>query len=85
MGDMFKLIWWVIIALFRSRASLEAMIPMLRLQSMLCDEKSNRIRAARGLNFTCVAILFAGAIEARAFGGAGPSIRVVASELDQLF
>jgi hypothetical protein len=28
--DMFKLIWWVVIGLFRSRASLEAEIVALR-------------------------------------------------------
>jgi hypothetical protein len=29
MGDMLKLIWWVVIGLFRSRASLEAEIVAL--------------------------------------------------------
>ena len=30
MGDVFKLIWWVVIGLFRSRDSLEAEIVALR-------------------------------------------------------
>ena len=32
MGDMLKLIWWAVIGLFRSRASLEAEILILRHQ-----------------------------------------------------
>jgi hypothetical protein len=32
MGDVFKLIWWVVIGLFRSRASLDAEIVALRHQ-----------------------------------------------------
>ena len=46
----------------------------------------DRIRAATRLEFTNAAVLLAGAIEARAFGGdAGPWGSVSAPELDQLF
>ena len=40
MGDMFKLIWWAVIGLFRSRASLEAEILMLRHQLNVLRRKA---------------------------------------------
>ena len=40
MGDMLKLIWWVVIGLFRSRASLEAEIMALRHQLIVLRRKS---------------------------------------------
>ena len=40
MGDMLKLIWWVVIGLFRSRASLEAEIVALRHQLNVLRRKS---------------------------------------------
>jgi hypothetical protein len=40
MGDMRKLIWWVAIGLFRSRASLEAEIVALRHQLNVLRRKS---------------------------------------------
>jgi hypothetical protein len=40
MGDMLKLIWWVVIGLFRSRASLEAEIMALRHQLIVLRKKS---------------------------------------------
>ena len=40
MGDMLKLIWWVVIGLFRSRASLEAEILMLRHQLNVLQRKA---------------------------------------------
>jgi transposase InsO family protein len=40
MGDMLKLIWWVVIRLFRSRASLEAEIMALRHQLIVLRRKS---------------------------------------------
>jgi hypothetical protein len=40
MGDMLKLIWWVVIGLFRSRASLEAEIMALRRQLIVLRRKS---------------------------------------------
>jgi hypothetical protein len=40
MGDMLKLIWWVAIGLFRSRASLEAEIVALRHQLNVLRRKS---------------------------------------------
>jgi hypothetical protein len=40
MGDMFKLIWWVVIGLFRSRASLEAEIVALRHQLNVLRRKA---------------------------------------------
>ena len=46
----------------------------------------DHIRAATRLEFTNVTVLLAGAVEARAFGSyAGPSGRIGAPELDQLF
>jgi hypothetical protein len=39
-GDMLKLIWWVVIGLFRSRASLEAEIMALRHQLIVLRRKS---------------------------------------------
>jgi hypothetical protein len=44
MGDMLKLIWWAVIGLFRSRASLEAAILTLRHQLNVLRPKSpNRV------------------------------------------
>jgi len=40
MGDMLKLIWWVVIGLFRSRTSLEAEIVALRHQLNVLRRKS---------------------------------------------
>jgi transposase InsO family protein len=40
MGDMFKLIWWAVIGLFRSRASLEAEILALRHQLTVLRRKA---------------------------------------------
>ena len=40
MGDMLKLIWWAVIGLFRSRASLEAEILALRHQLTMLRRKS---------------------------------------------
>jgi hypothetical protein len=40
MGDMLKLIWWVVIRLFRSRASLEAEIMALRHLLIVLRRKS---------------------------------------------
>ena len=40
MGDMFKLIWWVVIGLFRSRASVEVEILSLRHQLNVLRRKS---------------------------------------------
>ena len=40
MGDMLKLIWWVVIGLFRSRASLDAEIMALRHQLNVLRRKS---------------------------------------------
>jgi len=40
MGDMLKLIWWMVIGLFRSRASLEAEIMALRHQLIVLRRKS---------------------------------------------
>ena len=40
MGDMLKLIWWGVIGLFRSRASLEAEIMALRHQLIVLRRKS---------------------------------------------
>src|SRR5208283_1339084 len=40
MGDMLRLIWWVVIGLFRSRASLEAEIMALRQQLNVLRRKS---------------------------------------------
>jgi hypothetical protein len=40
MGDMLKLIWWMVIGLFRSRASLEAEIVALRHQLNALRRKS---------------------------------------------
>ena len=45
MGDMLKLIWWVVIWLFRSRASLEAEIVALR----VCAENLIRVGGVREL------------------------------------
>jgi hypothetical protein len=42
MGDMLKLIWWVVIGLFRSRASLEAEIVALRHQLNVLRRKSRK-------------------------------------------
>ena len=42
MGDMLKLIWWVVIGLFRSRASLEAEIVALRHQLNVLRRKSTK-------------------------------------------
>jgi hypothetical protein len=44
MGDMLKLIWWVVIGLFRSRASLEAEIVALRHQlNVLCRKSTKQL------------------------------------------
>jgi hypothetical protein len=40
MGDLLKLIWWVITGFFRSRASLEAEIPTLRHQLNVLHRKA---------------------------------------------
>ena len=40
MGDVLKLIWWIVIGLFRSRASLEAEIVSLRHQLNVLQRKS---------------------------------------------
>jgi hypothetical protein len=40
MGDMLKLSWWIVIGLFRSRASLEAEIVALRHQLNVLRRKS---------------------------------------------
>ena len=40
MGDMLKLIWWMVVGLFRSRASLEAEIVALRHQLNVLRRKS---------------------------------------------
>jgi hypothetical protein len=45
MGDMLKLIWWAVIGLFRSRASLEAEILTLRHQLNVLRRKSPKRRA----------------------------------------
>jgi len=42
MGDMLKLIWWVVIGLFRSRAALEAEIVVLRHQLNVLRRKSTK-------------------------------------------
>jgi len=42
MRDMLKLIWWVVIGLFRSRASLEAEIVALRHQLNVLRRKSTK-------------------------------------------
>jgi len=44
MREMLKLIWWVVIGLFRSRASLEAEIAALRHQlNVLCRKSPKRL------------------------------------------
>jgi hypothetical protein len=40
MGDVLKLIWWVVIGLFRARVSLEAEISTLRHQLNVLRRKS---------------------------------------------
>ena len=52
MGDMFKLIWWAVIGLFRSRASLEAEILMLRHLQSIGHADMARSRH-RGVSLTC--------------------------------
>ena len=47
MGDMLKLIWWVVIGLFRSRASLEAEIVALCHQLNVLRRKSPKRLAFR--------------------------------------
>ena len=42
MGDMLKLIWWVVIGLFRSRASLEPESTALRHQLTVLRRKSTK-------------------------------------------
>ncbi|MCC3246894.1 hypothetical protein LG047_16490 [Methylocystis sp. WRRC1] len=42
MADVFKLVWWTILDLFRSRASLEAEIVALRQQLNVLRRKSAR-------------------------------------------
>ena len=42
MGDVLKLIWWAVIGLFRSRASLEAEILTLRHQLNVLRRKSQK-------------------------------------------
>ena len=62
MRDMLKLIWWVVIGLFRSRASLEAEIVALRHQLNVLRKKSTKRLAFSnfdrlifaGLYFYCV-------------------------------
>jgi hypothetical protein len=49
MGDMLKLIWWVVIGLFSSRASLEAEIVALRRQLNLPRRKAPKRVALFGL------------------------------------
>jgi len=55
MGDMLKLIWWAVITLFRSRASLEAEILTLRHQLNVLRRKSPKLRipiqSGRGFRF----------------------------------
>jgi hypothetical protein len=40
MGEIVKLVWWVVIGLFRSRASVEAETPMLRHQLNVLRRKA---------------------------------------------
>jgi hypothetical protein len=51
MGDMLKLIWWVVIGLFRSRASLEAEIVALRHQLNVLRRKSPKRLAFSNFHF----------------------------------
>jgi hypothetical protein len=54
MGDMLKLIWWVVIGLFRSRASLEAKIVALRHQLNVLRRKSTKRLAFSNFDFPLV-------------------------------
>src|SRR5450432_1780343 len=58
MGDMLKLIWWAVIALFRSRASLEAEILMLRHQLNVLRRKSPKRLAFSNFDRLVFAILY---------------------------
>ncbi|WP_036282695.1 hypothetical protein [Methylocystis sp. ATCC 49242] len=60
MSDVFKLVWWTILDLFRSRASLETEIVALRQQLNVLRRKS-----ARRLAFSIVdRLIFAGLYQA---------------------
>jgi len=50
MGDMLKLIWWVVIGLFRPRASLEAEIVALRHQLKPLNKKRHFTRPSLTLS-----------------------------------
>ena len=56
MGDMLRFIWWVVIRLFRSRASLEAEIMALRHQLNVLRRKSPKRLAFRDFD----GLIFAG-------------------------
>ena len=58
MGDMLKLIWWVVIGLFRSRASLEAEIVALRHQLNVLRRKSPKRLAYRNFDRLIFASLY---------------------------
>jgi len=58
MGDMLILIWWAVIKLFRSRASLEAEILTLRHQLNMLRRKSPKRLAFRNLDRLSVASLY---------------------------
>src|SRR5450631_3815041 len=58
MGDMLKLIWWAVIALFRSRASLEAEILTLRHQLNVLRRKSPKRLTFSNFDRLVFAILY---------------------------
>ena len=58
MGDMLKLIWWVVIGLFRSRASLEAEILMLRHQLNVLQRKAPKRLAFNAFDRLVIASLY---------------------------
>src|SRR5450631_1323340 len=58
MGDMLKLIWWVVIGLFRSRASLEAEIVVPRHQLIVLRRKSPKRLAFRNFDRLIFASLY---------------------------
>jgi hypothetical protein len=58
MGDMLKLIWWAVIGLFRSRASLEAEILTLRHQLNVLRRKSPKRLTFSNFDRLVFAILY---------------------------
>src|SRR5450631_3290225 len=58
MGDMLKLIWWVVFRLFRSRASLEAEIMALRHQLIVMRRKSPKRLAFSNIDRLIFASLY---------------------------